>query len=251
MEGVPEGTSGEPDTRLGDPRELRRYPTRRSAAALALLLGLGSAIAFGVLGEEIQDSEPVPVDTGASQFLHGYSNPPLDTAMLLASFVGSAWFVIPVLALVAILLLRRRRLAEAVFLSTAYAGSGALNYVLKLLFHRLRPDLPWSPGVKDFSFPSGHSMNSFVFYVSLAAVAWLVLGRRAGIVALVGGLVIVLLVGASRVYLGYHYVSDVLGGYAAGLLWLVVWAVAFPAIWTRFRTRLGRGPTLGPDLPAA
>jgi undecaprenyl-diphosphatase len=241
---------GSPDEMSGR-REVGRYPTPRSAAGVALLLGLGSAIAFGVLGEEIQDREPVAVDTGASQFLHGFSSPPLDAGMQLASFAGSAYFVIPGLALVAILLLRRRRLAEAVFLSTAYAGSGALNFLLKLLFQRVRPTLPWSPGAPDYSFPSGHSMNSFVFYVGLAVVAWLVLGRRVGIAAQVGGLVIVLLVGVSRVYLGYHYVSDVLGGYAAGLLWLVIWSVAFPAIWTGNRTRTGRGAARSPDLPAA
>lgn len=242
---------GAPPDGMSGRREVRRYPTPRSVAGVALLLGLSSAIAFGVLGEEIQDREPVAVDTGASQFLHGFSSPPLDAVMQLASFVGSAYFVIPVLALVAILLLRRRRLAEAVFLSTAYAGSGALNFLLKLLFQRVRPSLPWSPGAPDYSFPSGHSMNSFVFYVGLAVVAWLVLGRRVGIAAVVGGLVIVLLVGVSRVYLGYHYVSDVLGGYAAGLLWLVIWSVAFPAIWTGLRTRTGRGAARSPELPAA
>jgi undecaprenyl-diphosphatase len=223
---------------VGQPLESERTSSRRAIAGLALLLGLFAALVFGGLGEAIEDREPVAVDTGAAQFLHGFSSAPLDTAMLLASFLGSAYFVIPLLALVAILLLRRRRLAEAVYLSTAYAGSGALNYVLKLFFHRMRPDLPWSPGTQDFSFPSGHAMNSFTFYVGLAAVVWLVWGRRAGIVALAGGLLIVLLVGVSRVYLGYHYVSDVLGGYSAALLWLVVWAVAFAAIWTRFRARV-------------
>jgi undecaprenyl-diphosphatase len=229
----------EGESSAGRPLEIGRTPSRRAIAAVALLLGLGSAVVFGVLGEEIEDREPVAIDTGAAQFLHGYASAPLDTAMMLASFLGSAYFVIPLLALVAVLLLRRRRLAEAVFLSTAYAGSGALNYLLKVLFHRMRPDLPWSPGAADFSFPSGHAMNSLTFYVGLAVVVWVVMGRRAGIGALAGGLLVVLLVGVSRVYLGYHYVSDVLGGYSAALLWLVVWAVAFGVIWRRFGTRLG------------
>lgn len=218
-------------------RDLPGPPSPRSVARLALVLGIAAAIAFGVLGEEISDREPVAVDTGAAQFLHGFSSPLLDTLMRLASFVGSAWFVIPALALVALLLLSRGRLAQAVFLATAYAGSGALNYLLKLFFHRQRPSLPWSAAEHDYSFPSGHSMNSFVFYVGLAAVVWLVVGRRAGITTLVGGLLIVLLVGLSRIYLGYHYVSDVLGGYAAGLLWLAVWGLAIPAIWRGIERR--------------
>jgi undecaprenyl-diphosphatase len=153
------------------------------------------------------------------------------------SFIGSAGFVIPVLALVVILLLRRRRVFEAFYLSSVYATSGALNFLLKQAFHRGRPQLPWASGPQDFSFPSGHSMNSTAFYIGLALVVWLVLGRRAGLIALVGGVVMVLLVGLSRVYLGFHYVSDVLGGYSAGLLWVIVWAVASRAAWNRVINR--------------
>jgi undecaprenyl-diphosphatase len=200
---------------------------------LSLLLGLAGAVIFGLLGEEVQDQEPIRVDSGASQFLHSFSSPPVDTAMQLASFLGSAWFVIPLLALAVLLLLRVRRIDQAVFLSVAYAGSGALNYILKLTFHRLRPELPWSPGSPDYSFPSGHAMNSFVFYSALGMVAWTVLGRRLGLWVLAGGLLLVLLVGISRVYLGYHYVSDVLGGYSAGLLWLLIWTGALREIWAR------------------
>jgi membrane-associated phospholipid phosphatase len=210
--------------------------------AAALLLALASALVFGILGEEIQDQEPVPVDTGANQFLHGFSSPALDALMKFASFLGSAYFVIPVLVVVVILLLRRRRLAEAIYLPVVYAGSGALNFLLKLLFHRDRPTFSWSPGaVNDYSFPSGHSMNSLVFYLGLALVTWTVFGRRLGTAVLSAGLVIVLLVGISRVYLGLHYVSDVIGGYAAGLIWLLVATVAMRALWN----------ALGPSLPFA
>jgi undecaprenyl-diphosphatase len=245
---MPEQLGGERRLGPGGTPVTAARPSRRLITALAVLLAVAAAVVFGVLGEAIEDREPVAVDSGAAQFLHGFSSPPLDTAMMLASFLGSAYFVVPLLALVAVLLLRRRRLAEVLYLSTAYAGSGALNYVLKVFFHRMRPDLPWSPGANDFSFPSGHAMNSFTFYVGLAAVVWLVAGRRFGIATLAGGLLVVALVGLSRVYLGYHYVSDVLGGYSAALLWLVVWAVAFSAIWARVRIRLGNGLGAGSDV---
>jgi undecaprenyl-diphosphatase len=205
----------------------RRFTVRTAAG---VLFALASAVVFGFLGEEVQDQEPIPVDTGTNQLLHGFASPALDTAMTLASFVGSAWFVIPLLVLVLIVLLRRRRLAEAIFLPLVYAGSGLLNFILKLVFHRARPVLPWSPGsANDYSYPSGHAMNSLVFYLGLALVTWMVFGRRVGVAVLAVGLVIVALVGTSRVYLGYHYVSDVIGGYAAGLLWLLLAAAVFRA----------------------
>jgi undecaprenyl-diphosphatase len=212
------------------PAFLRELRTRR-VLGLALLVGLVGAVIFGLLGDQVQDQEPIPVDSGAAQFLHGYSSPLVDRAMLLATFLGSGMFVIPLLVLAVLLLLTARRLDQAVFLSVAYAGSGALNYVLKAIFHRVRPQLPWSPGSSDYSFPSGHSMNSFVFYVALAMVAWTVVGRRVGLTVLAGGLLLVLLVGISRVYLGYHYVSDVIGGYSAGLLWLLIWTGVLRWIW--------------------
>lgn len=214
-------------------------PRVPNALLATVLLALAAATLFGWLGEAVQDREPIPVDTGASQFLHGYSSPPLDAAMRLASFLGSAGFVIPCVALVLVWLLRRHRVGEAVFLPTAYAGSGLLNHLLKLSFQRGRPQLPWSAGPSDFSFPSGHAMNSLVFYFGLGLVAWLVLGRRVGLAVLAGGVVMVLLVGLSRVYFGYHYVSDVLGGYSAGLLWLIVYAVAFRLISNQVGGRLG------------
>jgi membrane-associated phospholipid phosphatase len=219
---------------------LRELRTRR-VLGLALLGGLAGAVIFGLLGEQVQDQEPIPVDSGAAQFLHGYSSPLVDTVMLVASFLGSGWFVIPLLVLTVLLLLKVRRLDQAVFLSIAYAGSGAINYVLKSIFHRVRPELPWSPGSADYGFPSGHAMNSFVFYVALGMVVWTVPGRRLGLLVLAGGLLLVLLVGISRVYLGYHYVSDVIGGYSAGLLWLLIWTGVLRGTWARVGSyRAGR-----------
>jgi undecaprenyl-diphosphatase len=218
-----------------------RLAGRGRLIGASLLVAFGAAVLFGVLGEEIQDREPVPVDTGGGQFLHGYSSGPLDAVMTFASFLGSAWFVIPLLVLVVILLLRRRRLAEAVFLCAVYAGSGTLNFLLKLYFQRARPQFPWASGPTDFSFPSGHAMNSLVFYFGLVLVTWIAFGRRVGLAILGPALLVVILVGVSRVYLGYHYVSDVLGGWSAGLVWLIVATLAMRPLWKLVEGRLPNG----------
>lgn len=206
----------------------------------ALLLALASTVLFGLLAEDVRNHEALPLDSSAGQFLHSYSSPQLDAAMQALSFIGSGRFVIPCLVVVVLWMVRSRRLAEAVFLPGAYAGSAALNYLLKLAFHRARPELPWSAAAQDFSFPSGHAMNSSVFYLGLTLLVWTVLGRRVGLLGLSVALLVVLLVGVSRVYLGYHYVSDVIGGYSAGLLWLILWTLAQRFIWKRARSRLDR-----------
>jgi len=80
--------------------------------------------------------------------------------------------------------------------------------------------------IPEYSFPSGHAMNSFVYYGALALVVWAVWGRGKGLIACTAAGFIVLAVGVSRVYLGHHYFSDVLGGYSGGLLWLFISATA-------------------------
>jgi membrane-associated phospholipid phosphatase len=105
----------------------------------------------------------------------------------------------------------------------AFAGGGLLNTVLKLVVHRPRP--PYAAGFlhhASWSFPSGHAMGSLIGYGMLAyAVTLLWIHRRSAqlSVVLVAALLIVA-IGLSRLYLGVHYFSDVVGGYAAGVLWL-------------------------------
>jgi len=106
---------------------------------------------------------------------------------------------------------------------TAFAGGGLLNTVLKLVIRRPRP--PYAAAFlhhASWSFPSGHAMGSLIGYGMLAyAVTLLWVHRRSAqlSVVLVAALLIVA-IGLSRLYLGVHYFSDVVGGYAAGVLWL-------------------------------
>jgi undecaprenyl-diphosphatase len=83
-------------------------------------------------------------------------------------------------------------------------------------------------------------MNSLVFYVALAVVLWSVSGRRVGIAAVTGAIVLSLLIGLSRIYLGAHYFTDVAGGLLAGTIWLLVVAAAFRfgPLWRMWRNPL-------------
>jgi undecaprenyl-diphosphatase len=102
-------------------------------------------------------------------------------------------------------------------------GSALLNYVMKIAFARARPDGA-DPTVyaSGWSFPSGHALGSLIGYGMLAyvlIVLWIHRPRAQLAVAL-GAALLIVAIGLSRLYLGVHYFSDVVGGYAAGVLWL-------------------------------
>lgn len=125
-------------------------------------------------------------------------------------------------------LLRRYDLALLVLISVG--GAMALNYVLKLGFDRPRPDLvPHLMEVYQSSFPSGHSMASAATYLTLGAMLARVQPRlRLKVYFLALAIFVMVLVGFSRVYLGVHWPTDVLGGWAAGTVWaLVCWLLAW------------------------
>lgn len=131
--------------------------------------------------------------------------------------------------LVTIYLLLDRRRAIAIFVLCSVLGGWALSTVLKLGVARARPDIvPHLVEVNDLSFPSGHAMVSAVTYLTLAA---LISGTRpyrsTRIFIIAAGILLTLMIGMSRVYLGVHYPSDVLGGWCAGASWaLGCWIVA-------------------------
>jgi len=113
----------------------------------------------------------------------------------------------------------------------ATLGGFLLNSVLKDLVDRPRPSLPHVRGMSSRSFPSGHAMVSAAIYLSLAAVLATREKRRVVKAYLIGvGTLLTVLVGLSRVYLGFHYPSDVLAGWLAGLVWAVFWALTTRAV---------------------
>lgn len=131
--------------------------------------------------------------------------------------------------LVTVYLLLDRRRAIAIFVLASVLGGWALSTTLKLGVARPRPDIvPHLVEVHDPSFPSGHAMVSAVTYLTLAV---LISGTRryrsTRIFTVAVGILLTLMIGASRVYLGVHYPTDVLGGWCAGATWaLGCWIIA-------------------------
>ena len=190
-------------------------------------------IGFGAIAHTILDRQPGALDTHATEYLHSLASPTLDTLMGGLTELGST-MVLTVFCLVAVSLLWRQHRAAAMYLVVALFGAVILDRVLKELFHRPRPHVPWATAPPEYSFPSGHTMDSLAFYLALAIVVALVRGGRDGVVAIVLAVGLVSLIGLSRIYLGYHFLTDVAGGLLAGATWLLVAAAIFGlVIWAR------------------
>jgi undecaprenyl-diphosphatase len=143
--------------------------------------------------------------------------------------LGSATVLVLFVLAVAGALLARRQHHALVLLLVAALGGMLLNILLKPVFGRPRPDAVLRlVEVKSLSFPSGHAMGSAIIYFTLAALlARLVEARALKLYFLGLAALLTFLVGASRVYLGVHYPSDVLAGWTVGLAWaLLCWTVA-------------------------
>jgi undecaprenyl-diphosphatase len=211
----------------GSPQQARRWLPLGSLGSIALLgvvfctlLTLGFAwLAKGVFADRF-----VALDDGVITWLHGYWGPSADTIMLFFTTIGESWVLGPLITVAAYLLTRYGRWIDAGGLVLAGSGAGLLNLLLKNAFERARPDLFDGPiHLTNYSFPSGHAMGSIAVYGMLAFVGVRLtsqpLLRYATV--LVAAL-IVFFIGLSRVYFGVHYPTDVIGGYLAGAIWLMI-----------------------------
>jgi membrane protein DedA with SNARE-associated domain/membrane-associated phospholipid phosphatase len=190
---------------------------------VGLLAAAGCLWLFGGLVEDLLTGDPiVRFDRTLDDYLHSHATPHLTTFFLIVTAFGSIEAVVLLGVVVAAVLARRRRWTFLVTWLAAVAGSAVLNHVLKGLFARPRPHFAHPLLVEtSYSFPSGHAMESFVAYGMVAYFAVLALRSwesRVGVIF--GAVLLVVLIGFSRMYLGVHYFSDVIAGYAAGGVWL-------------------------------
>jgi membrane-associated phospholipid phosphatase len=196
---------------------------RLVAPGLMLVLGLGGGVVllylFATLTEEVMELETMYLDLAVLTWLHGFSSPALDAAAEVFSAMGSEGLAVLLVVLVVWWAFRGRwGIVGGLIITTI--GAQLLNDVLKELFHRTRPaPVALAIPAQAFSFPSGHAMVSAAFYFFLAYLGWRVLDGWRRWVWAGSLLLLVLLIGLSRLYLGVHYLTDVVAGYLAGLLW--------------------------------
>lgn len=190
---------------------------------IGLLLGMGSLLLFAKLTEDLLFDELLLFDRIGTNIVRSIASEPVTIFMRLISDFGSTLFIAVVgIGMMIYLGLIRRHFWDTVLVPLALFGGGVLNTILKHLFQRQRPDLPWLVEAAGFSFPSGHAMMSFIFYGLLGYLTLLNLARKEKRRTVIGvTAIIILLIGLSRIYLGVHYPSDVLAGFAAGSFWLI------------------------------
>jgi undecaprenyl-diphosphatase len=209
-----------------DPDE--RYGLRVTLLALALLL---VAVPFGILLREVtQHGSLTRVDTSAARGLHTeiLRHPAAVTAMKVVSFFGSTLWLAVLICAVAALLAWRRLVRLAVFVAATAATGAVLNNVVKSLVDRPRPSLvdPVATAHGQ-SFPSGHAMGSTICYGVILLVVLPLLARRHRPIAVGAWIAVVAAIGFSRLALGVHYITDVVGGVVLGLAWVSASVAAF------------------------
>lgn len=181
-----------------------------------------AVLLFLDLSKHVFTENILAFDRAVSETVYSIRSPFLTAIMLFVTFLGGniALFVGSV-GIFLFLLVKRYRQEALLFIFTFSTGV-FLNLLLKYVVARARPEI--APLINEifYSYPSGHSMNSFVFY-SLLAYLFYHFSRNLTLSILVGlgCLFLILLIGVSRVYLGVHYPSDVVAGYLAGIGWLL------------------------------
>ena len=172
---------------------------------------------FAELADEVHELEQFVFDDPILLKAHAYAGPGMDRFFILVSQLGYGGVIlIDVLIVLALLLYRRWR--EAVFAAIAFSGSALLNLGSKQFFQRDRPSLWESVSPEHtYSFPSGHAMGSMTLAMVVILLAWSTRWRWP---ALLLAATFALLVGYSRIHLGVHYPSDILGGWMAAIAWV-------------------------------
>ena len=199
---------------------------------VGLVLGISAMLLFVKLAGKLLENELKWFDDAVIGIIYTIDSPLTTAVMKGITNLGSPTVMIVIALTASIILWQvKRHFWDATILPIALIGSSALNELLKWIFQRDRPDIARLIEATGYSFPSGHAMASITLYGLLAYLVWLNMRDRPLRFFLTLTLaLLVAAIGTSRIYLGVHYPSDVLAGYAAGSCWLVGCILGLQAI---------------------
>jgi membrane-associated phospholipid phosphatase len=182
-----------------------------------------ACVLFAALLALVRDGATNTIDMAIHNWALNFNTPTTVMIWEDVSFMGSA-IVISALTLLSIgasALRKEWRTIEQIIL--AMSGAVALNAILKWLVQRPRPVEIYAHTLPDsYSFPSGHAIFSFTFYLTIAAILTRSYLSKSARSVWAIAVVIVVLIGASRITLGVHYISDVIGGYLVAAIWMLL-----------------------------
>jgi undecaprenyl-diphosphatase len=186
-----------------------------------VVIGILGAYGFAQLAEVVKKGYTQRYDEAILSWIHTRQSASVTTFMREMTYLGTGTVVIVVVGVAALFLWHTEHKHSARLLMASTVGGIILNNALKLLFHRERPSLfEWGTSVASSSFPSGHAMSATVVYGTIAyLLARLQKRRWARALTLTAAFVLILTICFTRLYLGVHYPSDVVGGIIVGLAW--------------------------------
>lgn len=197
------------------------YVTVGVFLVVGAVIAVIGTIGFAELAERVLAGGTQAFDVAILQWLHLHQHPLITQLMIEMTYLGTGSVVVVVVGVAALFLWHTEHKHSARLLLAATIGNLLLNGALKLVYHRARPSVfAWQTEAMSSSFPSGHAMSATVVY---GTVAYLVIRLQkhhwAKMLTLTGTVMLILLVCLTRLYLGVHYPSDVIGGMIVGLAW--------------------------------
>jgi membrane-associated phospholipid phosphatase len=209
---------------------------------LLLVLFFISVLGFAYLVNKVFKLKRTGMDSRVFNFMENYTTETNTGIMKFITFFGTHIFLIPAnLTLIAYFLFVKKHRWYSIKVPVVAIGSVVVMSLLKLYFSRARPLTPILQEVQGFSFPSGHAMSAMTFYGLLIYLVYKYIQGTISRTVLIGFLALfILLIGISRIYLRVHYTSDVLAGFAMGIIWLVLslWVMGKIEKFTRREVRI-------------
>jgi undecaprenyl-diphosphatase len=180
-------------------------------------------VVFGWIAQLVSRQEIAAFDHKITDAIRSVHSDTMTIWMKIFTELGSEFLVILMIVIFAAVLAFIGYRRELIFYLGVIGASALLNLLLKAIFQRARPDINRIVEASGFSFPSGHSMSAFTLYGITIYFLWKHLRHRWMRTAVILiGTVLIVMIGISRIYLGVHYPSDVIGGYLISAAWLIM-----------------------------